>query len=317
MDKKHHLFVLFFVPACLLGETQTSVSLISSAPSSTLGQIVTFSASVAPLGATGKVTFYDGTSIAGSAQLLNGAATFKDGLLHSGVHAMQAVYSGDSSFAGNSSVTLIQNVKSTQGYGLLAPTNYSTPNYPDFPIGLSTADFNADGKVDLVMAIGQSITCFLNNGDGTFSNVISALANNIDPNYLVVGDFNGDGKVDLALVTGTQTISVLPGNGDGTFGSAVTTDLGETFSSVIVGDFNHDGNLDLAGLSQGTVLIFLGSGDGTFNTGGSYGPISNGVFKKSLWSTQLIQIPPDRPPNFDNTTDQPCYGHGFPHAGGW
>src|SRR5207245_9264938 len=65
------------------------------------------------------------------------------------------------------------------------------------------------------------------------------------PLDMAVGDFNGDGKADLVTINTTQ-VSVLPGNGDGTFGAAQTTTVGSGLRSVAAGDFNGDGRLDLA-----------------------------------------------------------------------
>src|SRR5262245_62160177 len=65
------------------------------------------------------------------------------------------------------------------------------------------------------------------------------------PLDLVVGDFNGDGKTDQVTINATQ-VSVLPGNGDGTFGDAQTTTVGSGMSSVATGHFNGGGWLDLA-----------------------------------------------------------------------
>ena len=90
------------------------------------------------------------------------------------------------------------------------------------------------------------------------------------PLDMAVSDFNGDGKSDLVTINDTQ-VSVLPGNGDGTFGAALTTTVGSGMRSVAAGDFNGDGRLDLAITSSvttwngttyvttGSVLVFLNS----------------------------------------------------------
>jgi hypothetical protein len=61
------------------------------------------------------------------------------------------------------------------------------------------------------------------------------------------GDFNGDGKVDLAVTNlDTSQVSVLLGNGDGTFQDPVDwTTLASPYS-LAIGDFNSDGSLDIA-----------------------------------------------------------------------
>src|ERR1700684_3853763 len=82
--------------------------------------------------------------------------------------------------------------------------------------GLAVADFNHDGKLDVV-AVEKEVQIFLGNGDGTFQPPINyAVGEN--PNSVTVADFNGDGKLDLAVTNYLSgTISVLMGNGDGTF----------------------------------------------------------------------------------------------------
>ena len=91
------------------------------------------------------------------------------------------------------------------------------------------------------------------------------------PICVAVGDFNGDGKTDLAVansMTGDNTVSILLGNGDGTFQSERTYTTGSRPFSVAVGDFNGDGKADLAVANYGsnTVSILLGNGDGTFRS---------------------------------------------------
>jgi hypothetical protein len=123
----------------------------------------------------------------------------------------------------------------------------------------------------------------LGNGDGTFKPQLT-LAAGSDPADIVVGDFNRDGKVDLAIANfgsySGHTVSIVLGNGNGTFQKKrdYNTDGGP--QSVIAVDVNRDGILDLVTANgcghapvcgnPGTVSILLGKGDGSFATPQNY-----------------------------------------------
>ena len=88
-----------------------------------------------------------------------------------------------------------------------------------------------------------------------------------DPDAIVAGDFNGDGRTDLAVANyGSNDVSVLLGNGDGTFQTQVTYAVGTGPDAIVAGDFNGDGRTDLAVANYGSndVSVLLGNGDGTF-----------------------------------------------------
>ncbi|MEO8869521.1 MAG: FG-GAP-like repeat-containing protein [Granulicella sp.] len=127
------------------------------------------------------------------------------------------------------------------------------------------ADFNNDGKLDLVVqtsVIGNcgqivpSIEISLGNGDGTFADP-QKLNGAFACTSIATGDFNNDGNADLALGDGI----LLLGNGNGTFTNATIPDLGN--AQLVVGDFNNDGNADIIA-SNGVTL--LGQGNGTFTS---------------------------------------------------
>src|SRR2546428_795657 len=87
------------------------------------------------------------------------------------------------------------------------------------------------------------------------------------PLSVAIGDVSGVGKPDLATANSfSNTVSVLLGNGDGTFGAKVNYGTGRFPSSVAIGDVSGDGKPDLAtaNYASSTVSVLLGNGDGTF-----------------------------------------------------
>jgi hypothetical protein len=118
---------------------------------------------------------------------------------------------------------------------------------------LAVGDFNGDGKQDLVLVdrFSTTVTVLPGNGNGTFQAPIPFQFNNpvLGLGGPAVGDFFKTGKLSVAVTTGVGTVSVLQGNGDGTFQAAVNYvvgDHGTQPSTVIAGYFGGRGRLDLA-----------------------------------------------------------------------
>ena len=165
------------------------------------------------------------------------------------------------------------------------------------PAGLATADFNGDGRLDLVAVNSgtNTVSVVLGNGDNTFEvrrNATTAM----EPTAMATGDFNGDGKLDMAVVDTNCSnppcpsgmVSVLLGNGDGTFGAPTTYNVGTFPLGVVAADINNDHILDLVVVNQfsNTISVLLGHGDGTFgtpiptNTGNTPSSLAVGDFNK-------------------------------------
>jgi hypothetical protein len=147
------------------------------------------------------------------------------------------------------------------------------------PSGLATADFNRDGKLDLLIASGgggTNVSVLLGKGDGTFQTPATYAAGPL-PSAVTVADFNGDGKLDVAVGNSNgnnSSISILLGNGDGTFQAAVNYSVPCCPSSVTAADFNEDGKLDLVAATN-AASVLLGNGDGTFQSVLNYGTASS------------------------------------------
>ena len=147
---------------------------------------------------------------------------------------------------------------------------------------VAVADVNGDGKLDLVVANGSTSRCLscgvstfgvlLGNGNGTFKPVVThdLFADGGLPMSLAVADLNADGKPDLIVTSQCNpgcsgpSLSVLLGNGNGTFQEPVIYSFGLAAAALVaVADVNGDGKPDLVVASVG-VSVLLGNGDGTF-----------------------------------------------------
>src|SRR5207249_2330382 len=156
------------------------------------------------------------------------------------------------------------------------------------PNALVIADFNGDGKPDIAVTnlVDNNVSVFINQsvpGSLNFATPVT-YALGIHPAAITARDFNRDGIVDLAVVNSGDpfgsnkdtTLSILKGNGDGTFQPAATQVLWGGFNgsggdAIAAGDFGT-GQVDLAvaNFSYNQVMILHGGGDGTFTSAGTY-----------------------------------------------
>src|SRR5882724_6905473 len=158
---------------------------------------------------------------------------------------------------------------------LAAPVNSVTGNSVST---LGVADFNNDGKLDVVTGDSLNGKIYIKLGDGnggfgpavSFSQLIST--NN---SLFGIGDFNNDGKKDLAVPNFTG-VSILLGNGMGSFAAANTAVPGIASQTATAFDLNADGKLDLVSANSNSNEITLALGDGAGGFGVPNSVATNG-----------------------------------------
>ncbi len=175
-----------------------------------------------------------------------------------------------------------------------APVNYISGGW--YAFSGAVGDVNGDGKPDLLVTNSgpcelcqrSTVGVLLGNGDGTFQAVVTYVSGGLDARSVAVGDVNGDSKPDLVVANqcvdancATGSVSVLLGNGDGTFQPAVTYGSGGTnAAAVTVADLNGDGKPDVAVANYNTssvgVLLNISSSPTTTTLLSSVNPSVSG-----------------------------------------
>ncbi|MEG4988302.1 DUF4347 domain-containing protein, partial [Microcoleus sp. BR0-C5] len=153
----------------------------------------------------------------------------------------------------------------TGGFG--TATNFAVGSSP---VSVTSGLFNDDNFPDLAVVNSSNISILLANGTGGFYVGNDFTVGNT-PLSIAVGNFNADTFLDLAVVNANPqgasgSVSILLGNGAGSFGAATNFNVGAIPGSVVVGNFNADSFADLAVANSlsNNVSILLGNGTGGF-----------------------------------------------------
>jgi len=164
------------------------------------------------------------------------------------------------------------------GDGLGGFTHSQTLEFNDSSVASALVDVDGDGLLDILVLgtpmFGQNtLSVKINNGDGTFSSGATVTVGDFGPtaSSFLLGDFNGNGNPDLVInYSGSLQLTVLNGNGDGTFTTGTTLNRGTgvgSFSNLM--DINGNGTLDfvIANSTSNNISVFLGNGTGGFTQG--------------------------------------------------
>lgn len=149
-----------------------------------------------------------------------------------------------------------------------SPVNYIVGGSTS-TLDIVSGDLNGDGSIDLVTANNSSsVSVLLGNGDGSFSAAtnfsVFPLGSGMDS--VALGDMDGDGILDIVSANaGSNNISILLGNGNGTFQAATFYSYSGNPRSIKTGDFDGDGSTDIvtANYIDSDISVYLGNGDGT------------------------------------------------------
>ena len=158
--------------------------------------------------------------------------------------------------------------------GYVGPRADYSSGSPVASESLALGDFNRDGSQDVAVVNTTANDVLIYTGNpignlvyaGSFGTGVGTA-----PVYVAVGDMNNDGRLDLVTANSAgNSVSVLLGNGNGTFQKAITMGVGAGTRpmGLALGDFNSDGKLDIATADYGSnnVTILLGNGNGTFKS---------------------------------------------------
>ncbi|MGD1093054.1 MAG: Ig-like domain repeat protein [Bryobacteraceae bacterium] len=300
-------------------KTNSTTTLTSSLNPSTSGQLVTFTAAVAPITATGSVTFLDGTSTLGSSSLSSGKATFSTSSLAAGPHSITASYSGDSNDTGGISGAVSQTVTANKASTTTAATSTLNPSTSGQSVTFTAtvSPSSATGTVtflDGTTALGSST---LSTGQTTFTTSGLAVgSHSITASYGGDNNFSGSTSailtqtVNAAVKTKTSTTTNLSSSlNPSTSGRMVTFNSAITPSTATGTVTFYDGTtpLAVATLSGGVAAFSTASlAAGGHSITGAYSGDSNNNSSTSGALTQTVNAVSTQPPPVSTSCPSPA-----------
>ena len=169
--------------------------------------------------------------------------------------------------------------------GITLPINFPEPIRNSAVYGLAKGDFDGDGVLDLAATAQNGtpyggtvgwVLVWRGNGDGTFAD--PAYIDLVGTGYgILARDFDRDGKLDLVVDANTSTgyiLSLLRGNGDGTFQAPVAVITG-VLARFQTADLNDDGVFDIVSAEARKLAVYFGDGTGGFTAAGLYDVAGN------------------------------------------